>query len=642
MSNEYTFGSLTSGQSVGGEPPSADSRFRIALLGDFSGRASRGEELAGEDLSGKKPRKVDREGLDAALAKFAPELTLEVEGAGELTLTFAALDDFHPDALHDRVGAFSDCYDAEEKRVLMNAIVHHPAFQALESTWRGLDWLLARAWLQGRVEFKLIDVTQAELASDLTATETLEETALYRILVDYPAERGDLDPWTILLGLYQFDPTGSDVDVLGRVAKIASKASSPFLTGVASEVLDAKFKLDDEALEAWDALRALPETQYLGLSLPRFLLRPPYGENTKTITAFEYEEFDGPASYLWGSAALACAELLARGFVENGWAFRAGAVLDLNNMAMHVTRDEDDEPQATMAEVFLSKSRTEPLVNLGMMPLLCVRNRDQAQFFGIHSLAKPASGQRVSPLVGRWNQKAAAGGAGVAKPAARGSVGINMMGGPTPTGGPNRSDDMTTMPTNAPGLLPGVMSTGGTINPLLASMVGDVNQNVDYTEKRGGDDDDSSDFGGGDDTDSDLAGLMGGDDADSTTDTDADSGGGGEEMDPELAALMAGLDSGGAPSAADDEMDPELAKLMADLDASGSQTPADDEMDPELAKLMADLDASGSESAADDEMDPELAKLMADLDASGTESAADDEMDPELAKLMKELEEGTS
>ena len=170
-------------------------------------------------------------------------------------------------------------------------------------------------------------------------------------------------------------------------------------------VLDPAFTPGDDEADAWEALRQLPESSMLGLVAPRFLLRPPYGEATRTIDAFEYEEFDGPADYLWGNPALACAVLLARSFAKEGWAFRPGSVLDLGGMVMHVTRDEDDEPVSVLAETRLIRPAAERLSGLGLMPLLCVKGRDAAELACVQSLARPPKGEKTSPLLGRWGQE---------------------------------------------------------------------------------------------------------------------------------------------------------------------------------------------------------------------------------------------
>ena len=121
----------------------------------------------------------------------------------------------------------------------------------------------------------------------------------------------------MLVGNYTFDPTVEDAELLGRIAKIARQTAAPFLAAGDPRLLDKSYAIDPGAAPAWTALRQLPEAALLGLAVPRFLLRLPYGENTKSIDKFSFEEITGQPErqqYLWGNAAFACAALLAQGF----------------------------------------------------------------------------------------------------------------------------------------------------------------------------------------------------------------------------------------------------------------------------------------------------------------------------------------
>ena len=157
------------------------------------------------------------------------------------------------------------------------------------------------------------------------------------------------------------------------------------------------------AAAAWDALRRLPEAALLGLALPRFLLRPPYGSDTSSIDRFEFEEFGreaGKKPYLWGNGALACAALLAQSFHKQGWAFRPGAALDLTDLPMHVGTDEDGDSVATVAETWVDRRLAEPLGRQGFMCLLGVRGVNALQLARFQSLALPPADQTVQRFMG--------------------------------------------------------------------------------------------------------------------------------------------------------------------------------------------------------------------------------------------------
>src|SRR5439155_4995835 len=169
-----------------------------------------------------------------------------------------------------------------------------------------------------------------------------------------------------------------------------------------------------------------------GLSAPRFLLRQPYGEDTKSIDHFRYEEFraDGKKGYLRGNPALACACLIGQAFIKQGWGLKPGSVLDVDGLAMHVARNEDDEEEVIVGEAWVHRPMAEKLVKLGLMPFLSVRGKNALQLFKFLSLAQPPKNQPSADLGGKWGLKIAA-----APPPPRPpgmSAGVQMSGAPAP------------------------------------------------------------------------------------------------------------------------------------------------------------------------------------------------------------------
>src|SRR5262249_51993575 len=143
-------------------------------------------------------------------------------------LKFGALDEIHPDVVYDQVSKFGDL-DSDDQTKLMSAIMHHPHFQGAESAWRGLYWLLARVKAFRQVQGVLVDISKEEFVGDLLANDDLTKSGLYQMLVEKPAAKIDGQPWALLLGLYEFNFTGDDLNALGRMAKIAREAAAPFL-----------------------------------------------------------------------------------------------------------------------------------------------------------------------------------------------------------------------------------------------------------------------------------------------------------------------------------------------------------------------------------------------------------------------------
>lgn len=438
MATAPSFGTL---QSDGTPPqaPTSDTPFRIAVLGEFSGRSNRRETLARDDLAAVRPIKVDPEDFDEQLAGLDLSLELPLQTSGDtVELQFRSLDDFHPDQIYDKVDAFSEMYDVDEKKALMRWLMHHCDFRTLESAWRGVDWLRRRAMKGGQVQIVLYDITRQEFAADLMASDDLSSCAIFELLIEKATKGASGEPWAAIVGDYSFDLTHEDADLLGRMARISRAASAPFLSTVDSRVLEKSFDPGADAAAAWDALRQLPESALVGLALPRFLLRLPFGE-MKSIDRFEFDEV-GPEpdkQYLWGNPGLACASLLAQSFQKQGWAFKPGAVMDLANMPMHVYR-EDDEHKVTLAEAWLERKAAEKLTALGIMSLLCVKGRDSIQLAQFFSLAKPAKNQPPPALLGRWGQS------GVVQlprstPSVGVKVGFGMVGAATAQAAPAKT-----------------------------------------------------------------------------------------------------------------------------------------------------------------------------------------------------------
>ena len=293
---------------------------------------------------------------------------------------------------------------------LMRMILHHPGFQALESAWRALHFLVSRLETDSELKVFLLDVSKDELAADLT-TEDLRATNCYQLFVEQSAETLGGEPWALFAGNYDFNMTHDDAVLLGRVAKVSRAARAPFIAGASPQILgcDSLAQTPDSRewhrpidanSETWDTLRKLPEAEYLGLVLPRFLLRLPYGENTEATEQFSFEETTKAfthENYLWGNPTFACAYLLASSFSESGWDLRPGQLLDVEDLPLHVYEEGDESQLKPCAETVLTERAAEAILDCGLMPLLSFKNEDRARLAGFQSLADPPAS-----LAGRW------------------------------------------------------------------------------------------------------------------------------------------------------------------------------------------------------------------------------------------------
>lgn len=294
---------------------------------------------------------------------------------------------------------------------LMRVIMHHADFQALEANWRGLNFLTTRIETNEDLQLHLLDISKADLKADLAASEDLTSTRLYQLLIKDVEEDG-VEPWGAIAGIYTFNDSVEDVELLGRLAKLAAQARAPFVSAASPLLLGCRDlsatpdprnwrkQLNSEVAAAWEALRGLSETIYVGLALPRFLLRLPYGAKTEPIDRFDFEEMAEPIEhehYLWGNPAFVCACLLAQAFTEDGWDFQPGSVQDIEDLPLHVFKRQGESVTLPCAEVLLTLGAAEAILDAGLMPLLSFKNQDVIRLARFQSISNA-----TEPLHGGW------------------------------------------------------------------------------------------------------------------------------------------------------------------------------------------------------------------------------------------------
>jgi type VI secretion system protein ImpC len=292
----------------------------------------------------------------------------------------------------------------------LNPILHHPEFQAIEATWRGLLYLVDGAEGDQNIKIRLLDISKADLVRTLGKFRgtAWDQSPIFRKI--YEEEFGQLggEPYGVLLGDYAFDHSPRDVRALGDIAQIAAAAHAPFIAAAApslmhmdswaelinpSSNLTKIFQTPDYA--SWRALRDSEDSRYLGLCMPRLLLRLPYGIRTEPVEKFEFEEDvegEDAGRYLWGNPAYAMVANVVRSFRLYGWCARirgiemGGAVEGLPALMFPTADGDVDRRCAT--EVALSERREVELGQSGLIPLVHRKNADYAAFIGAQSLQK--------------------------------------------------------------------------------------------------------------------------------------------------------------------------------------------------------------------------------------------------------------
>jgi len=291
---------------------------------------------------------------------------------------------------------------------IMRSVLGASSFKQLEASWRALRTLVDRLELDESLVLTLLDVSKEELHSDLLgANRPLEDTALHRRLVEGP--EGDAP--SVLVADFTFGASVEDIHLLAALGAVGGTLGAPVLAAAAPTLLGIErlarhadprdwTELTGAPAEAWHALRSSPVARWIGLALPRVLLRSPYGKSADEIDAFEFEEVIDTGEHealLWSNPAFACALLLGRAFEDNGWQMAPGDVLELDDLPAWVVAGESGRALMPCAEYLLGERAIEQLLARGVMPLVSFRDRNACRLARFQSIAAPAR-----PLAGRW------------------------------------------------------------------------------------------------------------------------------------------------------------------------------------------------------------------------------------------------
>ncbi len=283
----------------------------------------------------------------------------------------------------------------------MRDFLHQPAFQALESAWRGLDFLVRNLETDELLSIHMLDISKAELAGDLRDAGDLARSGFFKILVEETVQSPGAAPWAVIIGDYPFDATEDDVDLLARIAKVAAAAGAPFLAAAGAEFVRAATDGSNIGNDAWTALRRLPQAASIGLAAPRFLLRLPYGKGGDPIDSFPFEELPDPLAhenFLWGNPAFVCACLLGGSFRESEWSMTPGDATELSGLPAFTFELDGEKKMTPCAERWLTDGQAEKLLGLGIMPLQSIRGRDAVRLLRFQSIA-----ERPAALAGLWS-----------------------------------------------------------------------------------------------------------------------------------------------------------------------------------------------------------------------------------------------
>jgi type VI secretion system protein ImpC len=308
-----------------------------------------------------------------------------------------------------RKQALTDRLDAAAAE-LMRAVLHDPSFQAVEAVWRALNMMVRRIESDEEISIWVLDATREEIAADLADSRGVERSALHRVVVDEASGSSGATPWSLVIADFAFGPDAVDVRLLESLASVGRRGGAPVLAG-ASPTLAGCPGFEEETDPgdwiaqngAWADFRRGPLARFVGLALPRFLVRLPYGRDGEPCDSFAFEEMEGRPrhnQYLWSNSAFACAVLLAESFAQASWGMRPGMHQDLEGLPLHVYRVDGVSEAKPCAESLMTERMASRFLESGLMPLASMKDRDAVRLVRFQSVADPAAG-----LAGRWNTR---------------------------------------------------------------------------------------------------------------------------------------------------------------------------------------------------------------------------------------------
>ena len=300
----------------------------------------------------------------------------------------------------------------------LNVIIHHPKFQKLEASWRSLWYLAEQADGTQNIKIRVLDINWAEVTKDIGRALEFDQSHLFHKI--YSEEYGTPggEPYGVIIGDYEISHQVSvnhphdDISTLEGLAQIAAASFAPFIAGVSSEF----FGLDDfsglgqpisfanvlaqnEHIR-WRSLRDKPDSRFLGLTLPRTLVRLPYTGNSANYKGINFSEHTAGAdsrNYLWGNACYAFAGILIREFANVGWFghirgvprdyVAGGLVTTLPVDEFHT--DSSGIAFKPVTEVVVTDAVEKELSELGFIPLCQCYDAPYAAFYNNQSIQQP-------------------------------------------------------------------------------------------------------------------------------------------------------------------------------------------------------------------------------------------------------------
>jgi type VI secretion system protein ImpC len=470
-----TYPKPASGEALG----EAELPFIVGVLADFSGHATTPLQPFRE----RQPIQIDRDIFNQVLAQMTPGLSLLVPSTltndGRrlaVQLTFRSMADFEPAGVARQVEPLCQLLEARnalqqlgqggpapagqtklvEDRLAqlglsiaavaepgtrspsefipaidqilsrqLAAILHHPDFQKLEGTWRGLHYLVINSETCYSLKIKVLNVSKKELFRDLDKAVDFDNSQIFKKVFEDQLRGPGGEPYGVLVGDYELQNHPEDIDLLKHMSGVAATAFCPFIAAASPRLFgfdnwnelakprDLVKIFASAAYTKWRSLRESEDARFVTLVLPRVLARLPYGSSTKPVEEFDFEEIELDAKgqarpmphehYTWMNTAYVLAARITDAFAEHGWCTAIRGVEGggkVEGLPAHTfqTDDGDVDPKCS-AEVGLSNRRDNEEGKCGFLALYHFKGTDYSVFMGGQTTHKPKSYFRPEPTM---------------------------------------------------------------------------------------------------------------------------------------------------------------------------------------------------------------------------------------------------
>jgi type VI secretion system protein ImpC len=292
----------------------------------------------------------------------------------------------------------------------VNEIMHAEEFQKLESSWRGLEFMVKNTETSPSLKLRLLNVSKQDVLKDLERAVEFDQSQLFKKI--YEAEYGVFGgtPYSLLIGDYEFGRHPQDMSLIEKMSNVAAAAHAPFIAAASPDLFDMDsftqlsdprdlskiFESKEAGMIKWRSFRNSEDSRYVALALPHILMRLPYGASTKPVEGFNFEEdVTGKVheKYLWGNAAYALGQRIADAFAKYNWCAAIRGVEGgglVEGLPTHTfNTDEGDIALKCPTEIAITDRREKELSDLGFISLVHCKGTDYAAFFGGQTTQKP-------------------------------------------------------------------------------------------------------------------------------------------------------------------------------------------------------------------------------------------------------------